>query len=604
MTAFAGSLLACGGSPFKEASYVSGSFGDALNKRFANHVQGCNIIEDAAAKANPNRDYIPSDLWTTLGEDPGKIDSKFAAAASSQLLFLFPFTEKEVTSESALDPQFVITHTTRTLREENVSPFGSLKGSEVLPLRAAGATIYRQSCSSYLNSAAQAGIQFGFGNVKAALNTEFSNHSNLLLFHGSFESPLRLALNAPGDARRYGRLLFWTNFYTDPKLADQKPVYLRSFRGTVIARATINARSTKVDTSGSAAGGIGIFSGSLDVQAGFGEGSSLDASQFWIYLERASKSKSETDTTAEQRAAEFEAGPTIDALQGELQTAFSDAGSVPSPPIVPGMSEHVQSFQVTGMPTGMCSSSYWEVHADQSTKTKVFSGEPTLFAAPDGTTEAGFPRCRFEVHGTPASDLVQASSQQNPQQQEVSARYEIVTHLAAGDKKLTANIERKINVFAGPYPDVPLGATRLLTETLDNGHLRPSWSLNVKVVDPHNLLENLTTTAPRLIKADGKLLCSEGDNLEVRTRIAAGDDGHSIEMTIVGREDFAPTQQPAQFANRACSASVLVGVPIHQRGPAPSAGKPATDVIVEYQFPVVLALRQPFSHKPTTPPNE
>ncbi len=604
-----GVTLACSSPyPFKEASYPKGSFGDELNQRFANHVRGCNIVEEAATRANPNRDYIPADLWTTLGDDFGQTDARLAAETSSRLLFLFPFTQKELARQSAEDPKFVSTHPTRALREGQLSPIGPLDGAQILPLRAAGTTIYRQSCSSYLNSAAQAGLQFGFGNIKAALNTEFNAHSNLLLFHGSFESPLKSALSTPGDARRYGLLLFWTNFYSDPDLTGEKPLYLKSFRGTVIARATINTRSTKVTSSAEASGSVGIFSGSLDVQAGFGEGSSLDASQFWVYLEHANEptiSASESDKPGAPAkgpgTAEFEAGPPLEVLQTEVQSAFEEAGTVPSPPILPGAAEHVQTFRVSGFPAAMCHSEYWELQADDATKTNVFSAEPTLVVAPDGPTESGYPRCRFEVHGTPVPNLV-APTATNTGTKEVVVKYEVMTRKAVAEKRLSARIARKLNVFAGPYPNVPLDAARVRTEVLDNGHIRPSWSISVPIVDPNGLLADLTATPPRLVQSDERLSCADADVVTIRVQVGS-TDAHTLQLNIQGTEDFDPSQQPPALAARSCTAKLIVNVPIRQQVAAAGTNKPATEKIVDFTLPVSLALRQPFSRK-VSPPSQ
>jgi hypothetical protein len=292
--------------PLPKANYPKESLGGQLNPHFAAFVSGCNIVQKAFAEVYKDRDYIPRELWELLpNAKSAKVD--LISTASSRLMFLFPFRSDEKNGQTALDPNFIIGNTTRALKEDNRTPLGELDADETLPLKSAGMVLYRQSCASYVNAQAKAEVKFALGRVNSALDTEFQRHRNLLLFYGSFESPLHRVLNSAGSQRRYARLLFLTNFYLNPQVGTEDPWYLREFRGAIMTMADVSERKTDFSIEANAAGTQGVLSGDIDTRATFGEGAKLDGNSFYIFLDKTTHPQTSHNL--------FEKGPSLDTIK-------------------------------------------------------------------------------------------------------------------------------------------------------------------------------------------------------------------------------------------------------------------------------------------------
>lgn len=380
---------------YPKRSYAERTVGHYINKHFRNHVIGCDLVPPGDVREwEPDfkaRDLIPSSFSARYQQDLAIEAHEYQVAGNT--LWLYPFTESEIAGNKL--PEFA-PDARRLLREKNsrVALVSDDQGPIPQILQGFNSFAHRENCSLYITTQAASGVEIPEASVRAGVQKEVNQHSNLVMVRAYFRSPLYDRFLSNGADALYAKMLLRERYLQLPELRNG--YYLTQFPGTILYTSSVAQLSTdfQIDANAETSVGVGSISLAMGVK----------------YSDRISDLADDYKTLIEAPPAGASWSVYFTPLPGprEIQDAFVTAVSRATPGFDEGRlrylrqgAEHRHWYEIEGLPEGTCKSAWvFQVTPESQANFQFIAPLTTDWSAGEAGSEGKpmkLPRCRFMV---------------------------------------------------------------------------------------------------------------------------------------------------------------------------------------------------------------
>jgi hypothetical protein len=439
-----------------ERGYSRVSLGYALQRSFKRHCEYCGF-----ATPDGRRDYVPQDISKFLGRKTMRTDVETANIRGGGLLY-YIFKGEEL-SEPFDQIDFA---PSRVFRLDHIEdPF------TINPDENFDTYMLHKTCSGYLKSALDAGINPPYSYFKLALDTDSRRESSVIALSGSFSSPLHNTLQANDFHTTEAMLKLW-NFYQSYPEYINNAFYIREFDGVMVKHISNAEQNYRIETEG----GLN-FTGPIPAHFKTGltygnTGNTVFSGTDWetiIYTDF------EYPNTKEQLFNPLPSPAMIQKYLHGIQPVFEKAQDLPL--MIEGI-EHKHFLIVEGIPENM-SSNYWVI---ENVKPGVYDGTPTLLAEPFYDHDHQTSGCRFTITGRPLASNFRGPIDERPSK--LDASYRIRSKEPVGGQYLYFDINEEIQTSAHPIAKVSDGRFDLTKK--DGWEFAFQWKFAIEIEDHYN----------------------------------------------------------------------------------------------------------------------
>jgi hypothetical protein len=339
---------------------------------------------------------------------------------------------------------------------------------DILPTRVSGinATVYRQSCASYVNAKAGGGVALPLVAIQSALDAQLSTGGRASVSTGFFQSPFADMINGGGARAHYARLLVWERYSQSPELLTGPNYILKGFKGAVLLGAIADSSSTKMDIGASAGGTAGPASGRVSVDTRFDGTTEYRSEEFKTLVPR-------VDSTAFQKLEE----PV--AIKTYFEGVYTATRFEPPSPLLSGQN-HEHRFTIAGITKGLCEGG-WNV---SGVVPAIYESTPTAVGIASVDTAERLPQCTFVVGGRPSDAVVVAAT---PPAIKYTLTSKLRLDMPGGQRLSLAFTPSDIQLKANPNPQwIPIFASLVPKPDPSGTSVRWFWEVPFDLKDSGN----------------------------------------------------------------------------------------------------------------------
>jgi hypothetical protein len=433
------------------------SLGYALQKTFKRHCEYCGFQNTH----NRRRDFVPADISKFLGRRTLRTKVETADIRGGGLLYYIfkgedldrsfddiNYSPSKVFRLSFIEDQFTIDP------DDNFDTY-----------------LFHKTCTGYLKSALDAGIQPPYSSFQIALDTDSRRESSVLALSGSFVSPLSQVMEANNAQTTAAMLQLWQFYQNNPEYVDNA-YYLREFEGVMLKHISSSEQNYRIET----AGGLN-FSGPLPAHLNTSinydnNGQSIFSGTDWETIVYTDFSYPDSKVRL------FSPLPSPTDIQQylkDIHPVFQYAQDLPL--MIEGI-EHQHYLTLIGIPEYM-TTNFWVI---EKVKAGVYDGMPSLEATPYFDETSQSPACKFTVRGRPLSSNFSGPIDQLPGK--LNASYTIRSKYPVGDTYLYLNINEEIQTSSHPIASIADGRFDLTKK--DGWEFAFQWKFAIEVEDEYN----------------------------------------------------------------------------------------------------------------------
>jgi hypothetical protein len=525
---------------FATKSYNVNTVGIELNDRFSDLAYTCGVIPKSVFDNYAAlRDFVPSDVSSSSVEM-----DKLAAKQDwhPTLLFLYPFTQAEQDAAVAAvgGGTFPVLRPERLVKETTATGAAAFR-TDLLPTKKGGinATLYRQSCASYVTADSTAGASFPIASVSAALDSEFSRSSVVSVVTGYFESPFYTLMQDPGPAGLYARLLVWDRYQQIEAAAGGK-IKLDSYRqltgflGAIVASGTVAGKNTKVDlaTQVGASGGVG--SASFESTASFENGADFTEDTNAVLLMDIAQTS-------------FVPLPDVTAIVAFAREYGKTASFVTPPRAMTDVGQHDHTIRLLGVTDKVCRDQWTVANVSPG----VYQQTPVAKPAPFTDSTSGLPGCDLTLTGTPIQAATAAKKT-------LLVSYDVVSSSGLTDDlglhSLSFSV-KNLPIATDPSPEISFLEGRRDTTDQPGNKIKFKWQSQAQIsAGPVKIA--YTASAPITITS---AVCGAAGYVELSATLVPDAATSSMRAEYQTVRSYDPVQKG--WGEVACQADGSVNVP-------------------------------------------
>jgi hypothetical protein len=439
-----------------ERTYSRVSLGYALQNIFKRHCEYCGF------KTLPGkRDYLPADISKFLGRRKLRTDVETANIRGGGLLFyLFKgeeihqpfdkidFTPSRIFHLNDVEDQFTINP------EDNFDTY-----------------FMHKTCSAYLKSALDAGIQPPYSTFKAALETDSRRESSVIAISGSFISPLKTVLSANDYRTTETMLKLWQFYQENPEYINNL-FFLREFEGVMLKHISDTEKNLQIEMEGGL-NLMGPLPAHLKTSLGIGNNTNLAFSgtdwETIVYTDF------DYPNNKSQLFSPLPSPSAISRYLDNIRPVFQREEDLPL--MIEGI-DYKHFLIVEGIPPSMCNN-FWELANVQD---GVYENLPTLQAEPYYDEINQTSGCRFTITGKPMSEHFQGQLEDLPGK--LNVKYQIRSKQALDGQYLTFAVNEEVQTSAHPIANISGGEFDLTKK--EGWEFAFQWQFAIEIEDAYN----------------------------------------------------------------------------------------------------------------------